>query len=210
MNILADTGYVTEILEPGPEITKEELSSFLTEFSGRLEEAELVVLSGSVPRGIPEDIYRTLAKICHAAGKKVFLDTSGAYLREGAKGVPFLIKPNRRELEYLAGRPLRTREAVAEEARRLVETGISRVVVSLGDKGLVYADRRVSLCQPAMEVDAVNTVACGDTAVASLCMSELEGDSPERMLRRAAALSAANATTRESAAVPLELYRSLL
>lgn len=210
VNILADTGYVTEILEPGPVITEGEQQGFLREFMHILPEYELVVLAGSVPGGVPEDIYFTLTELCRKAGKKVFLDTSGPFLREGVKGRPYLIKPNRRELEFLSGRPLRSREDIAEEAGRLVEAGISKVIVSMGDKGLLYVDKGQTLYQPAMEVEAVNTVACGDTVVASLCMSELSGDTPGTALRKAAALSAANAATRESAVIPVEVYRGLL
>lgn len=210
VNILADTGYVTEILEPGPMVSEAELQGFLREFTHKLPEYDLVVLAGSVPRGVPDDIYFTLSEICRKAGKKVVLDTSGPFLREGVKGKPYLIKPNRRELEFLSGRPLRSQEAVAEEAGRLVETGIAKVIVTMGDKGLLYVDGSRILYQAAMKVEAVNTVACGDTVVASLCMSELLGDSPEMALRKAAALSAANASTRESAAIPLEMYRGLL
>lgn len=210
MNILADTGFVTEILEPGPKISETEKKLFLKEFSESLAESDLVALCGSAPVSVGTDIYRDLCEICHKAGKKVILDTSGDLLKEGVKGQPDLVKPNRRELEYLAGRKVRSREDLETQAYRLVKKGIKKVVVSLGEAGLYYADENSSVYMPAPKVEAVNTVACGDSVVASLCMSELCGEPPKEALHRAAALSAANAVTAESAVIPMDIYRQLL
>lgn len=210
MNILADTGYVTELLEPGPEVTQEEQEIFLQEFSYCLERCELVALCGSVPRGIPSDIYCSLIGRCRDAGKKVVLDTSGVLLKEAVKAAPYLIKPNRKELEYLVGRKLGTRAEMEAACKALLDMGISKIVVSLGEQGLLYFERGRTLFQRAPQISAVNTVGCGDSVVASLCMSELDRDEPETALRRAAALSAANVTTAESAEIPMEIYKDLL
>lgn len=80
-NILADNGYVTEVLEPGPVISKDELSRFLSEYKRQLQRVDMVVLSGSIPQGVPEDIYETLTMLAKEAGCKVFLDTSGEALK---------------------------------------------------------------------------------------------------------------------------------
>lgn len=210
INILGDDGYVTELLEPGPDISEKELDNFLKEFEYCLEGGELFVLSGSVPGGVPLDIYARLIRRCREEKRKVFLDTSGELLREGIKEKPYLVKPNKKELEYIAGRKLTDREDVIGEAKKLVEQGIEKVVVSLGREGLVYADRERVLFEPAKAVKAVNTVGCGDSVVASLCMSEVSGDDCQLALRKAAALAAANATTRETAMIPLNNYLDLL
>ncbi len=211
-NILTDDGSVTELLEPGPEITQKELEAFLKNFSGSLEDCELAVFSGSVPRGVPVDIYARLIAMCREAGVPAVLDTSGEPLREAvrAEAKPFLIKPNQAELETLVGRKLESTEAVKEEAQGLAASGIGIVAVSLGTGGLVYADGSQALWQPAKEVKTVNTVGCGDSVVASLCMSLVSGDTPDMALRKAAALAAANAMTRENASFSMEDYLGLL
>ena len=208
-NVLADTGYVTEILEPGPTISERELAIFLEEYEYCLGQCNIVALCGSAPLGLPTDIYAKLITRAKKAGKKVFLDTSGELLKEGVKACPYLIKPNRKELEYLTGKKLRTREEITEEAKQLVKSGIEKVVVSLGSQGLLYVDSKQVLFKEAYKVKAVNTVSCGDSVVASLCMSELAGDSPKEALRKAAALAAANACTRESGEIPMEIYTGL-
>lgn len=210
VNILAADGSVTELLEPGPVIREKELAEFRKQFSGGLEICEMVVLSGSVPEGVPADIYRQLIEECHQAGCKVILDTSGEALREGLPAKPDLLKPNLKELEYLLGKKMDSAKRFAEETTRLCEQGVGKLVVSLGAEGLFYADQNQDIYQAAKQVKAVNTVGCGDTVVASLCMSELAGDDPETALQKAAALAAANATTMENGRIPLETYLELL
>ncbi len=209
-NILADDGSVTELLEPGPRISEKEWEKFLKEFTCCLEEGELFVLSGSAPAGVPVSVYADLIERCRAERRKVFLDTSGEFLREGIRAKPYLIKPNKKELEFIAGRKLPDRNAVIEEAKKLVESGIEKVVVSMGTDGLLYVDAGRVLFEPAKKVDVVNTVGCGDSVVASFCMSEISGDPPKIAVRKAAALAAANAAAQETAVISMEQYLELL
>lgn len=210
VNLLEEGGRVTELLEPGPVISGKQLIEFEKQFFGCLENCEVAVLSGSLPAGVPTDIYAQLIRQCRMAGCKVILDTSGEALREGVKAGPDLIKPNRRELEYLADRPLPNRSDLVEAARELLTIGVGRVVISLGSEGLLYVDEEREFFQEARKVQAVNTVGCGDTVVASLCMSELAREEVETAMAKAAALAAANATTRENGVIPMQTYLELL
>lgn len=209
-NILAENGYVTEILEPGPVVSEKELQEFIEEYTRQLADCQLVVMSGSIPQGVPADIYKTLTKLANKQGCKVLLDTSGEALKAGVEAAPYLIKPNHRELEYLVGKRLSSQEELTEEAKQLIGKGIQKVIISLGAKGLLYVDAQEVIFQPAYKIKAVNTVACGDTVVASYCMSELDGKAKEDAVKCAAALSAANATTAESAQIPVETYIKFL
>lgn len=213
MNILADNGYVTEILEPGPEIKKEQLEEFLTQYDNLLSGCELVVLSGSVARGVPEDIYTLLIEKARERGIKALLDTSGESLRSAASAKPYLIKPNLKELEYLMGHRLVNREAAIEAALAIHEEGIAHVIVSMGKKGLLSVSGDGVYFAKAGKVTVLNTVGCGDCVVASYAMSILKQESIEESLRKAAAISASNATTLKSADIPMdiadELYESI-
>ena len=206
-NILADNGYVTEVLEPGPVISKDELSRFLSEYKRQLQRVDMVVLSGSIPQGVPEDIYETLTMLAKEAGCKVFLDTSGEALKKAVKAKPYLLKPNKKELEYLVERKLTNTEEIKEQIKKLLDSGVEKVIVSLGSKGFVYGDREGIIAQKPVKVKAVNTVACGDCLVASFCMSEMEDTDRMQAIYKAAALAASNATTSASAQIPMELYR---
>lgn len=204
MNVVADNGYVTEILEPGPQIAPEEKQTFLECFARLVQVCDLTVISGSAAPGLGKEIYAELIDIAAACQKKVILDASGEGLRAGIAKKPFLVKPNRRELEYAAGHSCRGEGQILEAARSLVETGIGYVAVSVGEKGMYLLDQNRRLFARAPRVRVVNTVGCGDSACASFAMSLLRGDGMEEMLRRAVALSAASATTLESGSIPVE------
>ena len=136
MNILADNGYVTEILEPGPLVEEEQLEQFLALYETLIEECEIVVISGSIGRGIPEDIYKTLIGKARFKGLRTMLDASGESLRAGMEAKPYFVKPNQKELEYIVGHKLVNREDVIEAALKVHAGGIAHVVVSMGKNGL--------------------------------------------------------------------------
>lgn len=213
INVLSDDGFVTEILEPGPVVTKEDEQAFLERYNMLLATCELVVLSGSVGRGMTGTIYKRLVSL--AKGKKVpvFLDSSGESMKLGMEACPNLIKPNWKELEYLVSHKIESREEIIETAAKLYQTGIDTVVVSMGKKGLVSVSREgifTARLSEASDVKVVNTVACGDSVVASYAMSFLQGESQEMAIRKACAISAANATTIESAQIPIKTAHALL
>ncbi len=209
INILADNGYVTEILEPGPEIDETSLKKFVRRYDRLLSDCELVALSGSMARGIPEDFYRDLIERAKKKNIRVLLDTSGESLKQGVLARPYFVKPNQKELEYVAGHRLGRREDIIEAARILVHNGISKVVVSMGKKGLISVTEE-GVYYAKAKVQTVNTVGCGDSVVAAYAMSVLRGEPEEEALKFATAVSAANAATVESANIPMDLADELL
>lgn len=204
INILADDGYVTEILEPGTTISDEQQDAFLKRYGALLRECGLVVLSGSVALGLDSDIYEKLIVRAVEESVPVYLDSSGEGMRYGLRAKPQLIKPNWRELEYIVGHRLKKREEIIESAQFLRSMGIDRVIVSMGRKGLLSVTEQGVLYAKPPKIDAVNTVGCGDSVVASYAMSYMKGETEEQAIVRACAVSAANATTVESANIPLE------
>ncbi|HJC57606.1 MAG TPA: 1-phosphofructokinase [Candidatus Eisenbergiella intestinipullorum] len=209
MNIVADNGYVTEILEPGPQITEAEMEEFMDRFDRLLPDCSIVVLSGSAPRGVPDEIYAELIRRAAAQGKEAVLDSSGELLRKGIAAEPAVIKPNRREMEYVIGHRLNGREGLLEAAAFLRRNGVSLAAVSLGNRGLLMAGKEGLFYARPPRVRTRNTVGCGDCVVASMVMSRMDGLGEEEMLRRAVALSAASASCLESGSVPKELAESL-
>lgn len=210
MNILADDGYVTEILEPGPVIPDRERDTFFEQYNTLLEECGLVILSGSVARGLDDDIYEKLIVRAADADVPVCLDSSGEGLRYGLRAKPQMIKPNWKELEYIMGHRIADRGEIIESAKFLRSRGISRVIVSMGNKGLLSVTGRGVLYARAAGIVPVNTVGCGDSVVASYAVSYAKGESEEKAIVRACAVSAANATTLESASIPMETAEDLM
>jgi 1-phosphofructokinase len=134
-------GTHTDINEPGPEVTDAMLDSMLEELVGLLQEGDIVVLSGSLPRGAAANTYEAWVAACKKAGTKVFLDADGDKLVAGLKAHPYLTKPNEIELGAMLGRKLDTDELVAEAGRELVEQGVDHVVVSMGGAGRDVRDQ---------------------------------------------------------------------
>ncbi len=209
-NILAADGSVTEVLEPGPVVADEELKQFLDAYEEALADSDVMILSGSVAKGIPEDVYGELILRGNRAGKKVLLDTSGVYLEHGIKAKPYMVKPNLVELEgYLRHKP-ETDEDIIAAIKKLLAQEIRHVLVSMGEKGLYYGCGDGIYFAAPPQVKAVNTVGCGDSVVASFAMSVSEGKEKEELLRSAVAISAANATTMENGVIPKETVLDLM
>lgn len=202
MNIIGDDGYVTEILEPGPKILSFEREDFMDRFRELVKISEYVVLSGSLTEGLSEDFYAKLIKICNESGSKTFLDASGEPLKRGIEAVPYCIKPNRRELEYAVGKKLTTEAEIIQAAYEYVKNGISKVVVSMGDKGLLQITKTKVIKAVPPHIKKVNTVGCGDCVVAAMILGMIQGLDDEDIMKFAAGVSAANATTLESGMIP--------
>ena len=209
-NILAQDGYVTELLEPGAVISRSELQAFYEAYDKKTEESELIIMSGSVPKGVPASVYKELVEKASEKGKRVLLDTSGDFLKEGVSALPFMIKPNVKELEVLFGKKMKDREDVLHAALHFHMLGIPHVMVSMGEKGLLYVTGQKAYFAKAPKIKAVNTVGCGDSAVAAFAMGILSEETPAEILRWCTAISAANATTMESAVIPRENAEELV
>ncbi|BDM72885.1 sugar kinase [Streptomyces nigrescens] len=180
------TGDTTQLNEPGPTVSPAEWDTFLGTYRELLGEARAVALCGSLPPGVPVDVYARLTRAARTAGVPVLLDTSGEPLRRGLAARPDLAKPNADELAALTGstEPLRA----ARDTRR---RGAHAVAASLGPDGMlaVTADGSWQAAPPRRF--AGNPTGAGDSAVAGL-LSGLVEDLPwPARLARAVALSAA-------------------
>lgn len=156
-------------------------------------DCEWLVASGSLPPGMPEDFYATLARRMAARGIPMVLDTSGAALREGlAAGGIALVKPSRGELEGLVGHALGSIEAVAEAAAAIVAAGQARVVATtLGHEGAVLAHAEGTLYGPALEIEAQSAVGAGDSFVAGMVHALAMGHGTEEAFRHGIAAGSA-------------------
>lgn len=128
---------------------------------------EIIVLSGSLPGGVDEDAYYRLAMEAKSRGIKVILDSAGGALKEGMKAAPMLIKPNRAELEELAGCKLEGRRQLVEFCGELLSRGIEIIVVSLGGDGAIMVTRDIVLKGTVPFIDN-DTVGAGDSMVAGM------------------------------------------
>ncbi len=200
----------TDINEPGPEATLALLDGMLASLADAIQEGDIVVLSGSLPKGAPVATYETWCRTCSGAGAKVFLDADGDALSHGLKALPYLAKPNDAELSRICGRELKDVTEIASEARSIVERGVSRVVVSMGGAGALFAESGRTLLAHSPKVPVGSTVGAGDSVVAALAFAEERGMTLEETARLSMATGAANVMQSGTQAAERELVDSLL
>lgn len=190
---LSHDGETTDINLPGLQITREENARIFEQTLALADENTLVVLGGSLPAGIADNIYASLTTALRERGARTLLDTSGVPLTRAlqAAQLPYCIKPNRSELEFYAGCTLNSDESLIEVARQLITRGVNLVVVSLGAEGALFvtADEVLRAALPALRV--TSTVGAGDAMVAGIVAALCENAGLEAMARLASAFAAA-------------------
>ena len=125
-------GQVTEILGQGPLLDGAQQEALLRAFRRGVDDSELIVLSGSLPRGFSSTTYAELAAHVRDAGKRCLIDAGGELLQHAAQTRPFLVKPNRDEIAELLGRPIGDLAAAVDAVRELHAGGIAMPVVTMG------------------------------------------------------------------------------
>jgi len=199
-----------KVNEPGPNVPPCAVDELIARVRQRARESSAVVLSGSLPPGVPVDFYAALIRIIRDEGAKPVLDTAGPPLAHGAAAGPYLIKPNRREAEALLGIPLDTDNALREAVRRLSGYGIPIVVLSLGADGAVCAAGGMAWRAEAPPVAVLSTVGSGDALLACLLLALLAGAEPSIALTVGTAAGLASVTLPGSRLCnPAELERTL-
>ena len=194
-------GTTTKVNDPGLPLDAAVLEALAAALVAEAAGASWVVLSGSLPPGVPVDWYATLLARLAPTGARLALDTSGApllaALTPGEGRLPDLLKPNGEELAELVGEPGRDLEhdpaEAAAAARSLVDRGVGAVLATLGARGalLVTADGAWSAAPP--PVQARSTVGAGDSSLAGYLLAAEAGAGPADRLRSAVAHGAAAA-----------------
>ena len=169
LKVVEAKGNVTELNEPGPRVSGPQLEELLCKLEGYAGPDTLFVLAGSIPAGVPGDIYRIITERVHEKGSKVLLDADGELFSESLKASPDMLKPNRSELERYFDMDYRASEKeLVKLGERLMDGGVSMTAISLGQMGALFLtkDKRYR-CQ-GLKVKAHSTVGAGDAMVAAM------------------------------------------
>ena len=185
---------VTELNEPGTNVSEQNLKDFLTLAREKTADSDIVVMTGSLPPGCPEGTYCELMKALE--GKKCILDTEGKELEKGTKGAhPFLIKPNLREMEATLGIELRTMRAIRDAALLFIKLGVEHAVVSMGEMGAMYVSAEKTLFAPALRVETKSTVGAGDAMIGGMLLGYENEKNMAKAFRYGIAAGAASVMT---------------
>lgn len=189
-------GEQTEINEVGPSIGTDEIQVLFDKLGYLSKGADLVVLAGSLPRDVPDDVYATMLRNLRAASIPAALDAFGSALRSALPGEPGIISPNRREAEQIVGYEFQDDSDFAAGAEALAQMGAGVVLIHDVD-GCVARfgdakDGRTLRAKLPPVVDIVASVGSGDAFLAGFVSAWLRDPAPEPALRRAVACGAAN------------------
>ena len=156
----------TEINAAGPDILPTDVNTLLDKLVN-LKAGDTLVMAGSVPKSLPRNVYCRFMAVLKNHGVRFVVDAEGEVLTATLPYSPFLIKPNRAELEGIAGRPLPTDDDLRKAAAELQKAGARNVLVSLGSEGAMLLDAEGGYHRvPALPVTPINTVGAGDSMVA--------------------------------------------
>jgi 1-phosphofructokinase len=186
-----EKGTETELNEPGFHVAAEHLQELQRKVAAHAPHCEVMVFSGSLPPAAPPEIFAVLIRVAKAHGARCFLDTAGPALRLGLAAGPYMVKPNRAEVEDLLTRTLSTRRELVEAARALVTRGCEQVVISLGAEGAVGVAGKEALYARPPAVKVRSSVGAGDTMVAIMAHAAVTGMQFRQAFRMAVAASAA-------------------
>ena len=182
----------TDINEPGPILDEALLESVKEEIGKRVKKDDVVVLSGSLPKGGDAGLYARWTEYFRSCGASVILDADGEPMQKGIAATPYMIKPNNDELAVLLGKTSLTMEEMIAEAKRLVESGIEEVVVSLGGNGALFAGKEGCYHAKSPKVPVKSTVGAGDSMVAAMAYGKVNHLCREEKIRLAVAMGAAS------------------
>ena len=184
-----------EINEWGPRVTERELEMWMEKLLYLAGAAELVVLSGSLPRAVPESYYAEVIRELGRREVRAVLDTEGDPLRLGLEAEPYLVSPNQREAEGIVGQELEDEEDFLMALDALVEAGARNVLLTLetGCYALLRDDRRPRRYRALVpRLEAVSPLGSGDVLLAQFLAARRAGQPAEDALRLAVGAGAAS------------------
>ena len=183
----------------GPQITKNDIE-VLFEKIEKMSTKDVVILSGSIPKNIDNDIYEKICKKLNEKEITFIVDSTQELLMNVLKYNPFLIKPNKEELEETLNCKISTKEDIIDAAKKLKEMGAQNVLVSLGNDGaLLLTKDNNTYYSKAPRGQVVSTVGSGDSMVAGFLAGYYQTQNYEHALKTGVAAGSASAFSVELA-----------
>ena len=192
INVKISSKEETALNGNGPEISEEELQQLLEKIE-RIQENDIVILAGNVPKCIKNDIYEIICNKLEKNGVTFIVDSTRELLINVLKYKPFLIKPNKDELQETFNVKINTNEQIVEYAKKLQEMGAQNVLISLGGEGAILITKEgKQYYKQAPKGQVVNTVGAGDSMVAGFIAGYLKSGDYEQALKMGIATGSAS------------------
>lgn len=186
-----DAQRATVINEKGPHVTETEREELLQTLISDVEDGDFVVTSGSVPEGIPDTFYGQIIEELSKKNVYTIVDATGSLLKEAIEAKPWMIKPNIQEFKEVYPHVV-DEVGLSEQLDLILQGGIENVVVTLGEKGCLCANREGAFYIRVPQVQPVNPIASGDTFIGGFVAKYSVTRDFETSVRFASACAVAN------------------
>jgi len=174
-------GNIAEVIDPGLQVDADCAQRLLVQLEKHLPETAVLILSGSLPPGIPNDFYAQALRLAKRFGVKTLVDAHSEPMKHALKERPWAIKPNLLEFQQIVGEATPTFAEQITALRRIVGLQAEVILLSLGKDGLLVgtgeqiwhltiADHGVTL----PDTHTVNTIGCGDALVGGFCYAYVQ------------------------------------
>ena len=199
INVKINSEEETALNANGPEISESEINGLIEKIQ-EIKKEDIVILSGNVPKGVNNNIYEIICVNLERNGVKYIVDSTKELLLNVLKYRPFLIKPNKEELEETFKVKIQTKEEFIEYAKKLQIMGAQNVLISLGGDGaiLVTENQDVYILKPP-KGKVINTVGAGDSMVAGFVAGYEKTRDYEYAFKMGLATGSASAFSKELA-----------
>ena len=199
INVKLKSDGETEINGSGPDITEEDLKSLYRKIS-KLGKGDFLILSGSIPKSIPDDIYENIMKALLYSGVEFIVDATKDLLLNVLKYRPFLIKPNHHELAEMFNVEIKGDEDIIKYAKKLQEMGAKNVLISMaGDGAILITENGEALKRDVPKGTLKNSVGAGDSMVAGFLAGYLKNHDIKEAFKMGVATGSASAFSEELA-----------
>lgn len=197
VKIKADTEL--DVNASGPDISEDDIKDLMDKLDD-IGENDYLVLAGSIPSTLPDDIYERILSRLQSRGVNFIVDATGDLLKKALPYKPFLVKPNHHELGDLFGVETKTEEDIVKYARKVQEMGARNVLVSRAKDGATLIDENSNVTTFAnVDGELVNSVGCGDSMVAGFVAGYISKKDYAYALKLGAACGNATAFSEELA-----------
>ncbi len=180
------SGEQTEVNERGPAVSEQEIELFRDKLLYLARGAAIVVLAGSLPRGVSSEIYAELIRELHKASVTTVLDTDGDPLLHAVRAEPDVVSPNILEAEELVGHEFASEEERLLAVREIVELGPSEAIMTMADGCVADVQIEGRSCLRRARIEQREPVArrgSGDAFLAGYVAARYEGRAPDQCLR---------------------------
>jgi 1-phosphofructokinase family hexose kinase len=193
LTITDKQGLTVKLNEAGPTMDKKELERLEKTTLKQLDHASWLMLCGSIPPGVPPDIYARLIEAARKKKVQTLLDTDGEALQAGVEAKPTAVHANQAEAERLLDTALLTRAGFLDAARKLRAMGAASIILSLGSRGAVAADGKSVVEALPPRVDALSPIGAGDALAAAFTWAMEKGSTFADAVRWGVAAGTASA-----------------